>query len=489
MPQESFSRRKFLKGSTAVGAGLAISSLTPAIAKATTLQLPEKWDYEADIVVAGAGVAGCMAAIEAANKGLKVLLLQADMKIGGNSGISSGWIRSVNTKWHKERNIVDTVEAYTEDGIAYGQGTRNPKKVRVIAEKSGEFIDRLISYGVKFTNDADTVNGGPTLRVVKTDGKGAALMKQVQAVVLKNKNITLKIDSKVLDIYKTTAPDILKGVKAEIEGDDAKIKCSALVLATGGFGRNQPLIEKYTNEWKDTLRIMDLYDKGDGLIMATSHGAGSANLQIGMIVSTMAVANKVFYSTAPLVAGGILVNQDGHRFVNELVTYTDTPRACVKQKHVYEIIGEGMHPKQVESMLEGGALKKVETVQALAEGIGASVSNVQKTIEEYNSNARNKVTADQFGRTSFPKELKAPYYYIEIWPVMLETVGGIFINEKSEVISFREEPIMKGFYAAGAVAFGEHFGRGYRSGDAYAYSGVTGMVAGNEAADYVKKKV
>jgi hypothetical protein len=36
------------------------------------------------------------------------------------------------------------------------------------------------------------------------------------------------------------------------------------------------------------------------------------------------------------------------------------------------------------------------------------------------------------------------------------------------------------------VAFGEHFGRGYRSGDAYVYSGVFGMVAGQEAGRLAK---
>lgn len=85
---------------------------------------------------------------------------------------------------------------------------------------------------------------------------------------------------------------------------------------------------------------MDLQAKGDGFLLATSHGAGSANLQLAMVVSTMAVSNKVFYSTAPLLAGGIIVNQDGNRFVNELVTYTDTPRAIVKQQKVFAVLGE-----------------------------------------------------------------------------------------------------------------------------------------------------
>lgn len=62
-----------------------------------------KWDMSYDVVVAGGGAAGIMAAIKAAKAGAKVLLLQAAVVLGGNSAISSGWIRSVNTKWHAKK--------------------------------------------------------------------------------------------------------------------------------------------------------------------------------------------------------------------------------------------------------------------------------------------------------------------------------------------------------------------------------------------------
>lgn len=53
---------------------------------------------------------------------------------------------------------------------------------------------------MKFTNEEDKVNGGETLRVVKTDGRGGALMAKVSDVVKKTKGITVKTESKVLDV-------------------------------------------------------------------------------------------------------------------------------------------------------------------------------------------------------------------------------------------------------------------------------------------------
>lgn len=484
--KKDISRRNFLKTATvAAGTGAIVAAL-PLSLHAETLKQPQKWDIETDVVVAGGGIAGCMAAIEAAAKGCKVILLQATPDLGGNSAISSGWIRSCNTKWHKERNIQDTTEEYIKDGLEYGRGTRDEAKLKVIAEKSAPFVDRLISYGVKFTDDKDVINGGKTLRVVKTDGTGAALMKQVKEVVYKTKGIEVKTEAKLIDIYKTTAPDILTGIKAEIEEEDVNIKCKALIVATGGFGRDQNMVTKYVNQWKETFRIMDVEDKGDGLKIATSHGAGSANLQVAMVCPTMEYTKKIFYSSAPILEGSIFVNQNGDRFVNEYVIYTDTPSAMLKQEKVFQILCEGLHP-QVEKMKNDGVMTKADTIEELAKNIGVPLNNVKKEIEEH-----NKITAskgqrkDRFGRIAFNKELKAPFYTMRIWPVMIETTGGIFINEKAEIINFAGKPVMKGLYGAGAVAFGEHFGVGYRSGDAYVYSGVFGMVSGEEAAKYTK---
>lgn len=87
--------------------------------------------------------------------------------LSGNSAISSGWIRSVNTKWHARKGIKDTAEAYAQNIIDYGAGTRSPAKAKAIAERSHEFVDFLIDWKVPFTDDEDRFNGGETLRIVR----------------------------------------------------------------------------------------------------------------------------------------------------------------------------------------------------------------------------------------------------------------------------------------------------------------------------------
>lgn len=476
MNENPLSRRRFLaSAATVAGAALA----TPA--QAAPAMPPRDWKLRTDVVVAGGGIAGCMAAIEAAKAGARVLLLQATPDLGGNSRISSAWIRSANTRWHKAQGIADSAQAYEEDILAYGGGTRDAKKAKVIAAGSAEFVDRLIDYGVKFSDDKDTANGGPSLRVPKVAGRGEAVMKAVSAQVRADKRITVHTDSRLLEVFRGGAQHEVVGVLADIDGEEVSVAARAVVIATGGFGRNQALVEKFTNQWKDTARIMDVEAKGDGLLIANAHGAGVANLNIAMVTPTMEVTKKIFYSSAPILNGAIFLNEQGKRFVNEYVIYTTTNIEMLKQKATYEIVTEDLHPL-VNEMIKNGVTTRADSVEELAAKLGAPVENVRFEIEEHNRITSLKDgRVDRFGRTVYGKQLKAPFYFLRVHPVMIETVGGITINEKSEVVSLGGKPIAPGFLAAGAVAFGEHFGRGYRSGDAYVYAGVTGMVAGREA--------
>ena len=67
----------------------------PPAGECATPWIPEKWDYEADVVVVGYGFAGACAAIAAADAGADVLILEKSATAeGGNSGCSTGSIHT-----------------------------------------------------------------------------------------------------------------------------------------------------------------------------------------------------------------------------------------------------------------------------------------------------------------------------------------------------------------------------------------------------------
>ena len=88
---EGVTRRDFMKVA-AVGAGGAGVAALGLSSEAKAAAPPAKWDKTVDVVVAGAGVGGLCAAVRAATKGAKVVLLEASKRTGGTGLFSSGLV-------------------------------------------------------------------------------------------------------------------------------------------------------------------------------------------------------------------------------------------------------------------------------------------------------------------------------------------------------------------------------------------------------------
>lgn len=188
-----FSRRIFLGFAAASGIAGTVTTVSAAEANPT-------WDAETDILIAGGGAAGCMAAVEAAKAGSKVMLVHATPVLGGSSAISSGWIRCSGTRWHEARKVKDSPEAFKADILAYGKGCRLEAKADVIARESAAFVNYLMDIGVTFTDEEDRANGGEALRIVKTQGGGGALMRQLSDVVAKTPGVTIRKQTEIEEI-------------------------------------------------------------------------------------------------------------------------------------------------------------------------------------------------------------------------------------------------------------------------------------------------
>lgn len=65
-----------------------------------------------DVIVVGAGAAGLSAAVEAANTGASVLVLEKAPDIGGNTLISGGFYSSVDRKLQEPLGINDSEELF-----------------------------------------------------------------------------------------------------------------------------------------------------------------------------------------------------------------------------------------------------------------------------------------------------------------------------------------------------------------------------------------
>ena len=131
--------RTGLFGVAAATAGAAHAAQDAAPAKK---RLSENWD----VVVVGAGFAGMCAALEAAERGAKTVLLEKMNRPDGATVYSSGWIAAVVSRFQKN-HPEDSPKAFFEDMMRLSHQRSDPELIKVYAEESGAGIDWLADHG------------------------------------------------------------------------------------------------------------------------------------------------------------------------------------------------------------------------------------------------------------------------------------------------------------------------------------------------------
>ena len=106
---------------------------------------------EADLVVAGAGIAGLSAAVEAAEAGGSVILLEKAPPEGrgGNTRFSDAQIRAPHAA-DAYSPISTTVDEFVVDFLRVTHGRANRQLVETLAEHAAETLDWLTQHGIEW---------------------------------------------------------------------------------------------------------------------------------------------------------------------------------------------------------------------------------------------------------------------------------------------------------------------------------------------------
>lgn len=137
----------------------------------------------------------------------------------------------------------------------------------------------------------------------------------------------------------------------------------------------------------------------------------------------------------------------------------------------------------------GRGLMKKMSGKELAKEIGCSESALQKTFKDYNDIADGK-KKDPFGKKFFhnlPFDIDDTFHVAHMEPVLHFTMGGIEIDEHSQVLNSEGKPF-EGLYACGELAGGVH-GANRLGGSSLLGCVVYGRVAGESASKYLFQKV
>ena len=447
--------------------------------------------YQADVVVIGAGGAGMDAAITASDEGASVILLEQMNYAGGNTVRAEGGMNAAETVTQKAQGIEDSVESMIEDTMAGGKQKNDPELVRYLAEHSAETIDWLTSLGMDMSDVAQGA-GAAAPRTHRSAG-GAKIGSVLVPVLLENlqeRNIPILYQTKATELL--TEDGKITGVKAvDKNGQELVFRANAVVIATGGFGANEEMIVSYRPDLAGFKTTNHPGANGSGILLAQAVGADTVDMDQIQTNPTAEVTTTTVISETVRGNGAIFLNQEGKRFVNEMLTRDVLSEAILSlpEKYTYLVFDQNTFDsmKALQENYENGIVTKGETIEELAGLLDIDADTMKASLEQWNDFVAAK-NDEEFGRdTGMDADLsQAPYYAIKVAPAVHHTMGGIKINTLTEVIDV-DGNVIPGLYAAGEVTGGVH-GANRLGGNAITDINVFGRQAGLQASAYAATK-
>lgn len=479
-------------------------------------------DYEAQIVVIAGGPSGLAAAVQAAEDGAEVILIEKNAAIGGAANMGMGPL-GIGTRYQQRQMIDITVEKALKMFMEYTHYNVDGRLVKRYFEQSAETIEWLEDMGVEFEGAYKYfTKSEATWHIVKTDQgigpRAASFMNKALYNRALELGVQVMLETPAKKILKDEDGAVCGVLAADKDGKEITIACKAAIICCGGGGANPDFIKEETGYTfgKDMFNFAIPGNTGDGLKMAWDAGVAKVPVRIEQAANFEGIDELPQSVPNVLTQPNLLVNKFGKRVMDEeqMQNTTYLSNACSHQKGrvLYSIVDTSivkdyirngvdeicmvrMNP-DVSDFFEGveiaektgnKGLFKADSIEELAEKCGIDVDNLVETVDDYNDYCDGG-DEEFFKRKKYLRPLtKAPYYAAAIRPGGYGTVGGIRINENCECCDDDFEPI-PGLYAAGADAC-NLYDDSYMfllPGNSMGWAVNSGRIAGMEAAEYVE---
>jgi 3-oxosteroid 1-dehydrogenase len=489
-----------------------------------------------DVIVVGSGGGGLVGAYVAASRGLRTLLIEKTDKVGGTTAYSGAGLWYPGSSPARRGGVEDGVEtgrtylraavndasreklqdAYLAAGIAViDELEQNPWFQSFWFADVPDYYTDLpgsTAHGwTIFPKDVTVAELGEQAELVRkpiyTERRGIdegpvltggrALIGRALKAFLETGHGELRLQTALESLI--VQNDRVVGVVAA--GPDGPVTFRAgrgVILAAGGFERDAELRAKYqspdlTGEWSNGAP----QNTGDALKAGIAIGAGTELLDEAWFIPGVVQPDglPVFHTGT---RGGVWVNAEGRRFVNETAPYdqaghaiyrahttsatSHVPTYWVFDQRYLDRYGLGGPPEEgpTPDWFSSGALRTADTLEEVAKLIGVPAGNLEDTITEFNGYAETGVdekfhrgesnwdrfSAQVVGYPAGPSMnylvgpepgLKnpllapidtPPYYVATVLLSDIGTKGGLRTDEHARVLDTGGTPI-PGLYAAG----------------------------------------
>jgi fumarate reductase flavoprotein subunit len=261
-------------------------------------------------------------------------------------------------------------------------------------------------------------------------------------------------------------------------------------LAASGFGANSELVKRYVPELAGAAYYGAPFATGDAIQWGQSLGAVVDHMGAYQSHSSIAYPKMMLVTTYLINHGAVQINRQGQRFGDETDTYAGHALAVQAQpgQTVIELFDERIlqqtladYPRFNEC-LEASIVHRGQSLAELARQFDLQENNLVSTVDAYNQAVMTG--RDEFGRTRFNEPLTPPFYGIRVTSALVQTLGGLRVDEQARVLREDGAPI-PGLYAGGGTAAGLAGERveGYLAGAGLLSAFGLGWIAGLNAAD------
>ncbi|MGB9699758.1 MAG: FAD-dependent oxidoreductase [Thermodesulfobacteriota bacterium] len=404
---------------------------------------------EADILIIGGGGAGLRAAIEAAQQGSSVAIL--DKGPVGRSGTTPMAMEAFQAVCHPE----DSAEQHFQDTVSGGLYLGDENLIWVLVTEAKKRVADLENYGVHFKKKENgrfdpMQHPGQTFpRTLFIQGGGYGLLQALLKEAHKYHRIRIMSDVLVTNIIMDR-----EGVPGGVifldlhDGKFKVLKSRAAILATGG----------YEELW--AFNDASVTACGDGLFLAYELGAKLVDLEMLQFYPTIVIYPPEVRGTLfqyelvinPELLGGRILNGLGETF------FSGMPLRDVLLRAIWQEIQQGRGTEH------GGVYIDLTASSLSREALTAAL---------------NKWQPNQF---HYLKDMGIDLRdtRVEVAPHAHYTMGGVAIDENASTS-------IPGLFAAGEVAGNLH-GANRVSGNALTETQVFGAIAGAAAAQFARQR-
>ncbi|MFO1456354.1 MAG: FAD-dependent oxidoreductase [Steroidobacteraceae bacterium] len=501
MGRDRVSKRRFLgglgalAGATALPGALAATPATTGEAARAGSPMPDpralarvRWD----VIVVGAGNSGLPAAIFAARRGARVLLVDAAERIGGTLLLSSGQMSAGGTVLQRSKGIQDTPQEHFDDVMRISQGTANRQMVRLAVDHAPAMADWLFAAGFTARAEHPVLGGGghdpyTKARYFWGENGGLSILR-----ILENELQPLVDAGKVTVLLQTRATSLLQRRGGAVEGIAAtgadgravEYRGRSVVLTCGGYGSNGEMFERLEGirDYADTVYP---YSQGAGIIMGLAAGGylRGAELRQPLFNAVLQEESAPSRILVRLVTDPtqrepweIYVNVRGERFLQEDTLTFDAKEKALKgqpDERCWVVFDQAIldaAPKPptrswskaeyAEAFGSFPTFYKADTLQALAAAARIDAAGLAATVVEYN--AAQASGRDRLGRRHMPLPIaKPPFYAIRMQGYYLVDSAGLAVDTRLRVLR-QDGRAIPNLYAAG-----ELLGMGTLQGSSY----------------------